>query len=50
VVPDLLPVLRRNRNLVTAINDPAGNLGTLSMNHQHPPFSDVRARRAILMA
>jgi peptide/nickel transport system substrate-binding protein len=50
VPPDLLPVLRRNRNLVTAINDPVGNVGALGMNHLYPPFNDVRARRAILLA
>jgi peptide/nickel transport system substrate-binding protein len=50
VIPDLLPVLRKNRNVVTAIRDPVGGLGSLIMNHLHPPFNDVRARRAILMA
>jgi peptide/nickel transport system substrate-binding protein len=50
VLPDLLPVLRKNRNLVTAINDPVGSVGWLVMNHLFPPFNDVRARRAILMA
>jgi peptide/nickel transport system substrate-binding protein len=50
VLPDLLPVLRKNPNLVTAINDPVGNVGYLAMNHLYPPFNDVRARRAILMA
>jgi peptide/nickel transport system substrate-binding protein len=50
VIPDLLPVLRKNRNLVTAINDPVGLVGQLMMNHLYPPFNDVRARRAILMA
>jgi peptide/nickel transport system substrate-binding protein len=50
VLPDLLPILLKNRNLVTAINDPVGNVGFLGMNHLYPPFSDVRARRAILMA
>ncbi len=50
VRPDLLPVLRKNRNLVTAIRDPVGSLGSLIMNHLHPPFNDVRARRAIMMA
>jgi peptide/nickel transport system substrate-binding protein len=50
VLPDLLPVLRKNRNLVTAINDPVGNVGVLGMNHLYPPFNDVRARRAILTA
>jgi peptide/nickel transport system substrate-binding protein len=50
VLPDLLPVLRKNRNLVTKINDPLGSVGVLGMNHLYPPFNDVRARRAILMA
>ncbi len=50
VLPDLLPVLRKNPNLVTAINDPVGLAGALVMNHLFPPFNDVRARRAILMA
>jgi peptide/nickel transport system substrate-binding protein len=50
VIPDLLPVLRKNRNLVTAINDPVGHVGFLVMNHLYAPFNDVRARRAILMA
>src|SRR5215470_6471694 len=50
VIPDLVPVLRKNRNLVTAISDPVGMVGALVMNHLLPPFNDVRARRAILMA
>jgi peptide/nickel transport system substrate-binding protein len=50
VIPDLVPVLRKNRNLMTAITDPVGSVGFLAMNHLYPPFNDVRARRAILMA
>jgi len=49
-IPDLVPVLRKNRNIMVDIADPLGNIGLLSMNHLHPPFNDVRARRAILMA
>src|SRR5262249_41712509 len=48
VVPDLVPVLRKNRNLMVEINDTLGLVGILSMNHLFPPFNDVRARRAIL--
>jgi peptide/nickel transport system substrate-binding protein len=48
VIPDVLPLLRKKRNLVTAINDPLGMVGVLAMNHLFPPFNDVRARRAIL--
>src|SRR5262249_11432444 len=50
VIPDLMPVLRKNRNLTTTIAHPLGFVGRLVMNHLHPPFNDVRARRAILIA
>jgi peptide/nickel transport system substrate-binding protein len=50
VLPDLAPMLRRNRNVVVDVNDPLGYFGLLSLNHVFPPFNDVRARRAILMA
>ncbi len=49
-IPDLVPLLRRNRDVVVDIADPLGNLGSLRMNHLFPPFSDVRARQALLMA
>jgi peptide/nickel transport system substrate-binding protein len=49
-VPDLVPVLKKNRNVVVDIADPLGNLADLRMNHLIPPFNDVRARRAVLMA
>jgi peptide/nickel transport system substrate-binding protein len=47
---DLVPVLKKTRNVMVDIADPLGNIGTFRMNHLHPPFNDVRARRAILMA
>jgi peptide/nickel transport system substrate-binding protein len=50
VLPDLLPLLRKNRNLMAEINDPLGLVGFVGMNHLYPPFNDVRARRAFLMA
>jgi peptide/nickel transport system substrate-binding protein len=49
-IPDLVPVLNSNRNVMVDIADPLGNIGSFRMNHLYPPFSDVRARRAILMA
>ncbi len=49
-IPDVLPMLRKNRNVTVAVSDPLGMAGTLMINHLHPPFNDVRARRAILMA
>jgi peptide/nickel transport system substrate-binding protein len=49
-IPDLVPVLKANRNVMVDIADPLGNIGSFRMNHLYPPFSDVRARRAVLMA
>ncbi len=49
-IADLVPVLKRNRNIRADIGDPLGNIGAFRLNHLHPPFNDVRARRAILMA
>lgn len=46
-LPDLVPVLDRDRNTRTQIYDPNGFLGFLRFNHLHPPFDDVRVRRAI---
>src|SRR6266852_2456959 len=43
-------MLQKNRNVTVAIRDPLGTVGMLFFNHLHPPFNDVRARRAILMA
>ncbi|MCW8086057.1 ABC transporter substrate-binding protein [Sabulicella glaciei] len=49
-ITDLIPLLRRNRNVQADIADPLGNIGAFRLNHLHPPFNDVRARRALLMA
>ena len=49
-IPDLVPLLKKNRNLNVDISDDFGNIGTFRMNHLWKPFSDVRARRAIMMA
>src|ERR1700704_1255113 len=49
-ISDLVPILRKNRNVLVDIADPLGNIGSFRMNHLYPPFNDVRARRAILMA
>ena len=49
-LPELVPLLKRNRNIAVDIADPLGNIGSLRMNHQQPPFNDVRVRRALLMA
>ena len=49
-IPDLVPLLKRNRNVSVDISDPLGNIGSFRMNHLHPPFNDVRVRRAVMMA
>ena len=49
-ISDLVPLLRKNRNIVVDIADTLGNIGSFRMNHLYPPFNDVRARRAILTA
>jgi peptide/nickel transport system substrate-binding protein len=49
-LPELVPLLKKNRNVVVDIADPLGSVAYLAMNHFLPPFNDVRARRAILMA
>jgi peptide/nickel transport system substrate-binding protein len=45
---DLLPVLEANPDVVLTILSPMGNMGVMRLNHLHPPFDDVRARRAML--
>jgi peptide/nickel transport system substrate-binding protein len=35
-LPDLVPLLRRNRNVMVDILDPLGNVGWLIMNHLFP--------------
>ena len=47
---DLVPVLKKNRNIKIDIADPLGNLGSFRLNHLHPPFNDVRIRRAVQIA
>jgi len=49
-IADLVPVLKKNKNISVDIGDPLGNIGSFRMNFLYPPFNDVRARRAVLMA
>jgi peptide/nickel transport system substrate-binding protein len=49
-LPDLVPLLKRNRNISVDVADPLGNIGSFRMNHLQPPFNDVRVRRAVMMA
>jgi peptide/nickel transport system substrate-binding protein len=49
-IADLVPLLKRNRNINVDIGDPLGNIGSFRINHLNPPFNDVRVRRAVMMA
>jgi len=48
--PDLLPPLRRDRNLVVAVNDRTGVVPILRFNCLHPPFDSAAIRKAVLSA
>ncbi|WP_369127894.1 ABC transporter substrate-binding protein [Paracraurococcus ruber] len=47
---DLLPLLRRNRNVAVDILDFMGLFSTLRPNHLVPPFNNPGVRRAVLAA
>jgi peptide/nickel transport system substrate-binding protein len=47
---DLIPLLKSNANIAVDIADPLGNIGSFRINHLHPPFNDVRVRRAVQIA
>ncbi len=49
-LPDLVPLLRRNRNISVDIADPLGNVGSFRMNHMFAPFDNPKVRRAVQMA
>jgi peptide/nickel transport system substrate-binding protein len=49
VEPDLVPLLRKNADIRFAPQNPTGYNGTLRFNHLHPPFDNVKVRRAVMM-
>ena len=49
-IPDVIPLLKRNRNVVVDIADPLGNIGSFRMNHLFPPFDNVKIRQAVQVA
>ena len=49
-IADLVPVLKKNKNINVDIADPLGNIGSFRFNHLHAPFNNVKARRAVMMA
>jgi peptide/nickel transport system substrate-binding protein len=50
VQTDLVPLLRRDPNIVIAASNPQGYIGGLRFNHMHPPFDNVRLRLAVQTA
>jgi peptide/nickel transport system substrate-binding protein len=49
-IGDLVPILRRNRDINVTTYDPIGAVVLLRFNHLHPPFDNPRIRRAVLAA
>jgi len=49
-ITDLVPTLKRNRNIRVDIADPLGNIGTFRMNHLTTPFNNLKARQAVMAA
>ena len=47
---DLLPLMRRNRDVRVAVNDKVGVLAMVAINHLHPPFDNPKLLRAVLAA
>ncbi|HEY8613657.1 MAG TPA: ABC transporter substrate-binding protein, partial [Roseomonas sp.] len=47
---DLLPLLRRSRDLVVEQRLLEGTYGVLRFNHLHPPFNNLAVRRAVAIA
>ena len=47
---DLVPQLKRNKNLVITVKDHAGRMGCLRFNQLFPPFDKPAVRRVVLEA
>ena len=47
---DLLPLLRRPRNLKVSVQDPSGQMAMMRFNFLQPPFDNPAIRRALLGA
>ncbi|HEY4250553.1 MAG TPA: ABC transporter substrate-binding protein [Roseomonas sp.] len=47
---DLLPVLRRSRDIAVEVKDHTGMIGHLRVNHLYPPFDNPAVRRVVMQA
>jgi peptide/nickel transport system substrate-binding protein len=48
--PDLQALLARARDVRREATDPTGRMAVMRMNNLHPPFDDVRVRRAVRLS
>jgi peptide/nickel transport system substrate-binding protein len=49
VQPDLLPLLRRRKDIIVGNTNPIGYMGVMRFNSLNPPFNNPRIKRAVLM-
>ncbi|MBE9606769.1 ABC transporter substrate-binding protein [Acetobacteraceae bacterium H6797] len=49
-LPDLLPMLARNRNLSLQVADKLGKVAFMRMNHLQAPFNNPKVRQAVMLA
>jgi len=47
---DLVPQLKRNKDLVLTVKDRTGEIGCLRFNHLLPPFNNAAVRRVVVAA
>ncbi|MEI7714372.1 MAG: ABC transporter substrate-binding protein, partial [Rhodospirillales bacterium] len=47
---DLVPTLRKNKDIAIAVKDRTGEIGCLRFNHLHPPFDNPAIRRVVVAA
>ena len=47
---DLVPQLKRNKDITLAVKDRTGEIGCLRFNHLHPPFDNAAIRRVVVAA
>ncbi len=47
---DLVPKMRKDKNLVVTVKDRTGEIGCLRFNHLQPPFDNPAIRRVVLSA
>jgi peptide/nickel transport system substrate-binding protein len=49
-IPDLLPLLQKDKSIAIEIIDPAGNIGIMRVNSLYPPFDNPAIKHALLGA